>query len=796
MQQLISVLLFTLLTTLSYSQRSFEIRDEVLNKSVPFVKVFPDKGDPFLTDLDGRIIIGDSVSQFYLRSYDYADTLILVSQIQGAIIYLSTPSQEIEGVVVVAGENRAHRIMGQVIDNRKKNHPLANDAFTCKSYSKFKFDVNPDGIAAIPDSSRDSTLLKLKEYMGAQHLFLMESASKRSFIPPYRDIEEILAYKVSGFNDPMFSTFANSFQSFSFYENQFDILGKQYINPIARGGIRRYFFILEDTTMVGVDTTFTISFRPRAGKNFEGMKGQLFINSNGYAIEKVIAEPYDDSSGIQMRIVQEYEFLQDTKWFPVKLSTDIDLKNFQASGTFSDLYVQGRGTSYIEDIQLNPEIKKRLFNNNVTIATADGAGELAENEWDSLRRFDITEKELKTYETVDSLSKELNFDRFLTIAKILSDGKLPIGKYFNLDLRRIFSYNHFERYRFGAGIVTSEKLIKPIQFGGYFGWATGDKRWKYGGHATIHMHRRRGIKLDLSYQQDNLERGGFSFHENQSFISTDSYRYLFISQMDEQRLGEAALSWDVKSNIELKFLGNYQRIWYSDDYEYLPSNLRKMDLAETGVELTWNILEKSMMLGSRKVSLGRKYPQIKLKAIHGWKGWFDSEYDYTRINAQISQVVPVRGVGKFTWKVAASKLIGDAPLILAYNGDGTGKDWLISTPNTFEAMLPGSFYTTSQVSLFTRFDFKAFATKASWNEPRIALHHALGFGEFHNRANHQLVFETMDNGYYEAGLILDGLLTSSFTSIGLAGFYKYGPYSSNEWTQNIVPKIVATFRID
>ena len=111
-------------------------------------------------------------------------------------------------------------------------------------------------------------------------------------------------------------------------------------------------------------------------------------------------------------------------------------------------------------------------------------------------------------------------------------------------------------------------------------------------------------------------------------------------------------------------------------------------------------------------------------------------------------------------------------------------------------MLPGSFYTTSQVSLFTRFDFKAFATKASWNEPRIALHHALGFGKFYNRANHQLVFETMDNGYYEAGLILDGLLTSSFTSIGLAGFYKYGPYSSNEWTQNIVPKIIATFKID
>ena len=115
----------------------------------------------------------------------------------------------------------------------------------------------------------------------------------------------------------MFSTFANSFQSFSFYENQFDLLGKQYINPIARGGIRRYFFILEDTTIVNNDTTFTISYRPQAGKTFSGLKGYLFINSNGYAVEKVIAEPYDDSSGMQMRIVQEYKFIDEKKWFPI-----------------------------------------------------------------------------------------------------------------------------------------------------------------------------------------------------------------------------------------------------------------------------------------------------------------------------------------------------------------------------------------------------------------------------------------------------------------------------------------------
>ena len=203
-----------------------------------------------------------------------------------------------------------------------------------------------------------------------------------------------------------------------------------------------------------------------------------------------------------------------------------------------------------------------------------------------------------------------------------------------------------------------------------------------------------------------------------------------------------------------------------------------------------------MLLGYRKVSLGRKYPQIRIKAIQGWKGWFESDYSYTRLNAEISQTIPILGLGKFNWKITASTLIGDAPLTLSYNGNGTGRNWMISSMNSFETMLPGSFYTTSQVGLFARFDFKSITTKAKWNEPKFGLHHAVGFGEFVNRQNHSLNFETMDNGYYEAGLILDGILTMKSSSIGLGAFYKYGPYSSTEWLQNLVPKLVFSFRFE
>jgi hypothetical protein len=108
----------------------------------------------------------------------------------------------------------------------------------------------------------------------------------------------------------------------------------------------------------------------------------------------------------------------------------------------------------------------------------------------------------------------------------------------------------------------------------------------------------------------------------------------------------------------------------------------------------------------------------------------------------------------------------------------------------------GSFFTTEQVSVYTRFMFRAIKTKAKWNEPQFGLHHAFGYGRFENRAEHAWTFETMDKGYYEAGLIFNGMLVSSNLSIGLGGFYRYGQYANADWKQNVVPKIVFSLLID
>ena len=90
---------------------------------------------------------------------------------------------------------------------------------------------------------------------------------------------------------------------------------------------------------MNMDTTFTIFYRPRLGKTFSGMTGHLYINTNGYAIEKVIAEPYKDSTGITLKIIQEYDLIDGKKWFPSKLTTEMDMRALKLDSDLESAYV-------------------------------------------------------------------------------------------------------------------------------------------------------------------------------------------------------------------------------------------------------------------------------------------------------------------------------------------------------------------------------------------------------------------------------------------------------------------------
>ncbi len=788
--------------------KSLQLKEFGTDEPVPFVKVSPIGFSPQLADLDGIVSLPLEAKEVRLHCLGFKDTTIMILDEIEIVVFLMPAVNTLDLITVIPGENPAHRIIDLAIANRKKNDPLANDAFRYESYSKFIFDVNREKVDSILLSLPDTASVKKKNFLDEQHILILESTSTREFSPPSYDKEEITAYKVSGFTNPALSTFANEVQGFSFYENQFSLLGTTYLNPIAFGGTKRYLFILEDTLVNGSDTTFTIFYRPRKGKNFDGLTGRLYINTLGYAVEKVTAAPYPDTSGVSIQITQEYKLINAKKWFPTKLSSYISFGGLNADIVVNDStrvksFLEGRGSSYIRDVQLNPgDISSNRFN-PVTVVTKENAGTVGDSIWSEKRAFPITEKEKRTYFILDSLSQAENLEQRLTALSGLIDGKLPMGK-LNLDLTRLINYRQYEGVRLGLGLETSTKFSKAVRFGGYFGWGFGDKAWKYGGFSTINIAPKIGLKLHLRYHDDLLERGGMSF-EQEGFLSnnTDFLREIYILNMEKQRLAELTLRGYIRPTIKVLLSGNYQRIGYTDGYRYYDETLMtwadKNDIAETSVEVHWNLFERVMILGDKRISKGTRYPRIKFKLMKGWKGIEASAFDYWRFHASVHQTFSLRGIGKWDVALNAGITNGSVPLFLLQVGNGTRMNWNVTVPNTFETMFASEFYAQRHAALFTRLSFNAIKTKAKWNEPQFTLHHAVGYGI--NRdvlVNPLSSFAVADyrHGYWESGISCNSILVSSITGIGIAGFYRYGPYASSDWRKNIVPKITLTILLN
>jgi hypothetical protein len=786
------LLLFILFTFNLFAQETkVQVFDIQTENPVSFVKIGDGVSTPFIADIDGKVKIAIVGSRLYsFRFFDYRDTIIKGSTLlENPKVYMSPDAQVYDEVVITPGENPAHRIIQNVMDNKDQNDPLKNNSFTYDSYSKMYLTGElAEGVKR--DTISDTTMIDAFKMLDRQYLFLTETEAKRTFNPPNYDKEVVTAYNVSGIKDPLFATIVNQFQSFSFYDNNFVLNQKEYINPIAPGGLRRYLFILEDTLFhpETQDTTYTIRYRPRKGKNFEGLDGYLYIHTKDWAIERVIASPHEQGGLLKAKIIQEYDITNGKKWFPKKISTELDFAiDLNGYGN-----IIGRSSLYIKNVQFDQAVNKGF--NPVSVQVEEGAldnsASLIEARGDT-----YTGKEERTYTKVDSVVEESNLDRMFEMLKIASTGKIPVGK-FSIPLNDIIYFNRQEGYRLGLGLETNRRMSKVVQVGGYFAYGLRDKEWKWGGDLSFMFDQKRLIKLNLHYSDDLRERGSTDMYDDEFNLADQGiYRDFFINLMDRERFAGINLSGLIRQNMKLQLFGNYKRFTFIDDYQFIPlftqnGTLDNFDIAEAGIVFNWNIREKVMILENRRVSLGTKWPKLTIKAVKGLNGVFESNYDYYRFKLTVHQDFKIRGAGKLSLVSKSGITIGNVPLTLSQLLEGTGRHFSLSVPNTFETMRPAEFFSDQHTSLFMRYSFLPIKNNTGWTEPTFVIHSAAGFGDMQNRTDHTgFEFKTPDEGYFESGLIVDNLLSSGFMGLGVGAFYRYGTYQLPKMSDNFFYKV-------
>jgi hypothetical protein len=795
--------------------------DSLSREPLAFVNITLDKsGKGTVSSIDGRfsLDVNEEVRELLFSYVGYRQKLIpltSVAAVSNLVIELASKAYDINEVYVYPGENPAHRIINLASRNRMINNPERIGSFSYISYDKMIFTIDTDSLSEPVKRQknrkeyRNSPIFPEEEYtdtsareiLQKQHLLVMESISSREFIYPDRDKEKILASRVSGFEKPSFVLMARQFQSFSFYDDFITISKKRYLNPLTPGCTGLYFFLLEDTIYTEHnDTVFIISFKPKLGKNFEGLKGLLYINSYKWAVQNVIAEASEKQSElISIKIQQKYDLIND-QWFPVQLNTNMIFNNIVAETNAQKMKVTGMGRSYLLNIRINPELDKKKFDNTF-IEVNKNANDMPEQFWQKYRIDSLSEKDRKTYRIVDSIGRAQHFDGIFNNIETLMTGYLP-GRYFNLDIRSIIDYNTYEGWRIGLGGITSRNLSALFNIGGHFAYGFRDKAWKYGISLNINLIPGNDIHLRLSFLDDLEEAGGLNFLEKERLLSSESFRTYMVENMDLVQRKQAEIGWKMFKYLGVNLFFRTSVNTPSNSYMYSITNdnprllICQFNFTEAGIMTRFAYKEGFMDTpAGNRFSLGTKSPIVYLNITKGFV-WLNGGFDFIRIESKVSKIFATGRFGDTKIRISGGVVFGNVSYSRLYAGRGSYKHFGVETENSFATMRFNEFLSDRFISFYFKQDFGRLLMRVEKFRPKIAIVNNIGFGWLDNMDYHNNIdIKTPEKGYYECGLLVNNLLNQKIFGYGLGIFYRYGPYSFSRIRENFALKLTLTMNL-
>ncbi|HEY0976102.1 MAG TPA: DUF5686 family protein [Flavobacteriales bacterium] len=777
------------------------IADANSGEVLAFVPMNVDGRTVTMSDIDGRFSFNVPALPVTVRmSYvGYAPQELVFKAAGPHEVKLKQSLTELQALEVRYTENPANRIIRRVYAARKENDGMRYRPYRYKSYSKTIFtgerdtvpaeEVAPDTLMAeVPDTTAtDSVDAGTMRFLDTQHLLLIESATQKSFIPPAAEKEEVLAMRVSGLKDPSLLALVAQTKTFSIYDPQITISDKVYLGPIGPSSTSKYFFLLEDTLYQGKDTVFVMSYKPKRGTKFDGLKGLLYVNTDGYAVQNVTAEPVE-RKGFSVRFQQLHERLSGKAWFPVQLNTFIYMDNVQI-GPFK---MMGIGRTYLRDIEVDADVARKevrgpeLVTDRMVVKRDDAY-------WQGLRGGTLDEKELKTYAVIDSIGDTLKFDQKLKWFNAVTSGRLPLGPV-DLLLGRLINYNGYEGLRLGAGMATNAKVSRYWSLGGYFGYGFQDKEWKYGGDLTIKPIYGRDLHLKFAYENDVAEMGGMAFKGRSLWLSPEGYRLFYVDRMDRIE----RFSGEVMTRV-----GSSLKVWAGTAREQRVNVIgygftrpvadgvvvRRNDFLAGSVDLglRWAFKERLARLPDREVSLGTKWPVFYVQGSRFVEGLWEGEVDGWRVSAMVEKVFKIRLVGDLSVTAFGAMADEALPMGWLYNMRGTNsKGFNVAVPGTFETMRPNEFLSDHMAALHLSHSFGTLLVKGKHFRPRPGVVFNAGIAGLEHPENHEgLSFRTLDDPFYEAGLRVDGILSG----MGVAVFYRLGENAFAESKDNLVVKL-------
>jgi hypothetical protein len=699
-----------------------KITDANSGEPIPFANVvFKGTTVGVTTDFDGNFRLQTSMKadSILATSIGYKPRTKAVMQGKQVINFqLEEAVTSLKELVVVAGENPAYEILRKVVRNKNRNDKRSLSAYEYDVYTKTEIDID-----RISDRLRQKkTMKKIAQVLDSIDrvvgedgkpilpLSITESVSKFFYrSAPSLRTEQILKTKLNGVGLDDGSTVSqligSSFQEYNFYQNWLDILGKNFVSPIADGWRLYYEYDLTDSLSLGKDFCYRLDFFPRSPAEL-AFSGTMWIRKSDFALKQIdasVGKRANINFIDKIQIQQELVPTSSGPWLPVKNRVLVNVSELtrNSAGLLAKFYSSNK------NFVVNQPHEPVFYEKRIQVAE-DAQLTQEEEYWDSLRDERLTATEKNVYKMIDTLKNIPVIKTYTEVFKVVVQGYYDLGKFDVGPYLTTLSSNTVEGLRVQAGFRTNYHFSKRTVYGGMLAYGFQDTKLKYSFSTKQILSRNHWTTLNFRVAKDIVRLG-----LDEETISSNP---IFLTAARWGRFQRAYYYNEGFASVKREFVRGFSgrlafRSWTFDPtYPFgFPSNsadstapvFRQFKSSEVFLEARYARDETFIQDGNDRISLGLdKWPALTFKYTHGIKGFFGGDFSYDKILLNIDQRINMGLLGTGYLTLTGEYIYNQLPYPLL--SVHLGNQAPTYTPYTFNLMNYGEFVSDESVSMHYR----------------------------------------------------------------------------------------------
>ena len=680
------LLLTAVFTSAQHKSISGIVKDISSEEMIPFASV------QFKNSTIGKLTDSAGGFTFYLNDWP-SDTLeITCVGYQPFKYYIDKSSTSInitinmergtfnDGAQVKIKVNKGLLVWRKIVQNKPKNDRYRFQNFSYELYNKLELDlinINFQKFGKFKPFKPISELINqhIDSSEGKRYLptYLTEAISDYYYQKnPKKRREIIKAVNTNGVkNESITKMLGGTDQVVNVYNNFIPVFDKQFVSPVSDNGDYYYNYRVVDTQQIANNRYFHLVFTPRR-KGGDTFEGDCWVHVGTFAIQKMnlrLGKEANVNFVENLSLIQEYKLINDSTWF---LAKDKFVAELSPAGKDKPGFIGRKTTTYQNIIINDSSVIKELNKNRVLeeILIQEGAEEKVSSFWNEARHEPLNIAETGIIKMIDTLTNALVFQKFTRTMAFIGTGYKNIGNFEIGPWMNWVSSNGWEGFRLRFDIGTNKHFDKKIKLHTYLAYGFGDRKLKGMAEAFFlpkkdpRMYVYASFRNDLDFgqnyygeiSQDNvfslaLRKNGIPVKN----IKVNEKRLEFFKEMIPWMSNKITVTHT--ASLPLRNLVSIDSFRNSASGDPLKS-------FEVSVKFRFAYLERFISNHFYRTSLGSIYPIGEINITKGFSGVLKSSYNYTKLNASLSDYMKVPPLGNISWIIYGGKTFGTLPYTL------------------------------------------------------------------------------------------------------------------------------------